>query len=242
MTGADRAADPRHPQRRRACSSRRWSGTRPPAPSWRHDFVEVGPAGTVESWTWVPEPSEQHPLDHPFAFAFIRLDGATTPLLHAVDAGSPDAHERRRCGSRRAGRARASAASTTSPASCPARSPRSTATDTGPPDEPVDDDGLPRLDHLPEPGARRRPTGAVEASQRAPPPRPALPGLRAGLRRRARATARSTRVELGPEHEVDLPADRHDHQLHDRHARCSTRARPRPSRSPGSSCCSTAPT
>jgi len=55
-----------------------------------HDFVEVGPAGTVESWTWVPNPSEQHPLDRPFAFAFIRLDGASTPLLHAVDAGSPE--------------------------------------------------------------------------------------------------------------------------------------------------------
>src|SRR5580692_6903406 len=56
-----------------------------------HDFVEVGPAGTVDSWTWVPAPSIQHPLDHAFAFAFIRLDGATTPLLHAVDAGSPSA-------------------------------------------------------------------------------------------------------------------------------------------------------
>lgn len=56
-----------------------------------HDFVEVGPAGTVESWTWVPVPSEQHPLDHAFAFAFIRLDGASAPLLHAVDAGSSDA-------------------------------------------------------------------------------------------------------------------------------------------------------
>jgi uncharacterized OB-fold protein len=56
-----------------------------------HDFVEVGPAGTVESWTWVPEPSIQHPLDRPFAFALIRLDGASTPLLHAVDAGAPDA-------------------------------------------------------------------------------------------------------------------------------------------------------
>jgi uncharacterized OB-fold protein len=55
------------------------------------DLVEVGPAGTVESWTWVPVPSEQHPLDHPFAFALVRLDGASTPLLHAVDAGSPDA-------------------------------------------------------------------------------------------------------------------------------------------------------
>jgi len=54
-------------------------------------MVEVGPAGTVESWTWVPVPSEQHPLAHPFAFALIRLDGATTPLLHAIDAGSPTA-------------------------------------------------------------------------------------------------------------------------------------------------------
>ena len=36
-------------------------------------------------------PSAQHPLDRSFAFAFIRLDGADTPLLHAVDAGSTDA-------------------------------------------------------------------------------------------------------------------------------------------------------
>ncbi len=56
-----------------------------------HDLVEVGPSGTVESWTWVPVPTEQHPLDRPFAFAFVRLDGATTPMLHAVDAGSPEA-------------------------------------------------------------------------------------------------------------------------------------------------------
>jgi uncharacterized OB-fold protein len=55
------------------------------------DLIEVGPAGTVESFTWVPAPSIQHPLDRPFAFAFIRLDGATTPLLHAVDAGSREA-------------------------------------------------------------------------------------------------------------------------------------------------------
>lgn len=55
------------------------------------DFVEVGPAGTVESWTWVPTPSEQHPMDVPFAFAFIRLDGASTPLLHAVAADGPEA-------------------------------------------------------------------------------------------------------------------------------------------------------
>jgi uncharacterized protein len=54
-----------------------------------HDFVEVGPAGTVESWCWVPQPSAQHPLERPFAFATIRLDGADSALVHAVDAGDP---------------------------------------------------------------------------------------------------------------------------------------------------------
>jgi uncharacterized OB-fold protein len=56
-----------------------------------HEFVDVGPAGTVETWCWVEHPTEQHPLDRPFAFAAIRLDGADTALVHAVDAGSRDA-------------------------------------------------------------------------------------------------------------------------------------------------------
>lgn len=55
------------------------------------DFVEVGPGGTVRAWTWVAEPTRKHPFDHPFAFALIQLDGADTPLVHAVDAGSIDA-------------------------------------------------------------------------------------------------------------------------------------------------------
>ena len=54
-------------------------------------LVEVGPAGTVEAWTWVAEPTSKHPFDHPFAFAQIRLDGADTTMLHAVDAGSIEA-------------------------------------------------------------------------------------------------------------------------------------------------------
>lgn len=53
-----------------------------------NEFVEVGPGGTVETWAWVTEPGRKHPLDHPFAFALIRLDGADTGLFHAVDAGS----------------------------------------------------------------------------------------------------------------------------------------------------------
>ena len=52
------------------------------------DLVEVGPAGVVEGWTWVAEPSPKHPFDHPFAFALIRPDGADTAMVHAVDAGS----------------------------------------------------------------------------------------------------------------------------------------------------------
>jgi uncharacterized OB-fold protein len=56
-----------------------------------HDFVEVGPAGTVESWSWVAEPTGQHPLSTPFAFALIKLDGADTAIMHAVDAGSIEA-------------------------------------------------------------------------------------------------------------------------------------------------------
>jgi uncharacterized OB-fold protein len=51
------------------------------------ELVEVGPGGEVTSWTWVPEPSSRHPLSHPFAFALIKLDGASTALVHAVDAG-----------------------------------------------------------------------------------------------------------------------------------------------------------
>lgn len=55
-----------------------------------HELVEVGPAGTVESWCWVPRPTAQHPLGKPFAFATIRLDGADSALVHVVDAGSPE--------------------------------------------------------------------------------------------------------------------------------------------------------
>jgi uncharacterized protein len=51
------------------------------------DLVEVGPEGTVVSWSWMPEPLEGQPLAEPFAWALIRLDGADTVMLHAVDAG-----------------------------------------------------------------------------------------------------------------------------------------------------------
>ncbi|MDO3400011.1 OB-fold domain-containing protein [Mycolicibacterium neoaurum] len=48
------------------------------------EVVPVGAVGTVQSWTWQSTPLEGQPLDKPFAWALILLDGADTPLLHAV--------------------------------------------------------------------------------------------------------------------------------------------------------------
>lgn len=55
------------------------------------EYVEVGPAGTVTASAWVTRPRPEHPLDRPFAWALVRLDGADTAFLHALDAGTPDA-------------------------------------------------------------------------------------------------------------------------------------------------------
>ncbi len=51
------------------------------------EFVEVGPSGVVRTYAWVPRPLPSHPLDRPFAWALIALDGADTTLLHALDLG-----------------------------------------------------------------------------------------------------------------------------------------------------------
>ena len=53
------------------------------------DFVEVASVGSVVTWSWVAEPVAGQPFDRPFAWALVRLDGADTPLLHALDAASP---------------------------------------------------------------------------------------------------------------------------------------------------------
>lgn len=55
------------------------------------EIVPVAGTGTVLSWTWQSTPLEGQPLDRPFAWALITLDGADTPMLHAVDAGEADA-------------------------------------------------------------------------------------------------------------------------------------------------------
>ena len=50
------------------------------------ELVEVGTSGEVLTWSWVSEPRPEHPVDHPFAFALVKLDGADVGFLHAVDA------------------------------------------------------------------------------------------------------------------------------------------------------------
>jgi uncharacterized protein len=52
------------------------------------EWVPVGPGGAIVSWSWVAKPRAKQPLQRPFAYALIQLDGADVPLLHAVDAGS----------------------------------------------------------------------------------------------------------------------------------------------------------
>ncbi len=54
------------------------------------DLVEVGSSGVVTSWTWIAAPRPRHPLSRPFAVALVKLDGADTPLVHALDAGSSE--------------------------------------------------------------------------------------------------------------------------------------------------------
>jgi len=50
------------------------------------ELVPVGSEGEVVTWSWNEQVREGQPFDRPFAWAMVRLDGADTPMLHAVDA------------------------------------------------------------------------------------------------------------------------------------------------------------
>ncbi|MCA1711899.1 MAG: OB-fold domain-containing protein [Actinobacteria bacterium] len=49
------------------------------------EWVEVADSGVVTTWTWQGEPRSTQPLSRPFAWVLVRLDGADTSLLHALD-------------------------------------------------------------------------------------------------------------------------------------------------------------
>ncbi len=48
-------------------------------------LVDVSDEGVVETWSFVSHPRPKQPLDRPFAWALIKLDGADTAMLHVVD-------------------------------------------------------------------------------------------------------------------------------------------------------------
>jgi len=45
----------------------------------------------VKGFTWNASPTEKQPLDRPFAWALVELDGADTAMLHALAVDGPDA-------------------------------------------------------------------------------------------------------------------------------------------------------
>jgi uncharacterized OB-fold protein len=55
------------------------------------EYVDVADTGVITTWSWNGKPSKGQPLDRPFAWALVKLDGADVAFLAAVDAGSPDA-------------------------------------------------------------------------------------------------------------------------------------------------------
>ena len=179
------------------------------------ELVEVGPAGTIQSWTWVPDPTEQHPLDRPFAFAFIRLDGASTPLLYAVDAGSPGAMTE---GMRVAPRWKGKRIGHITDIACfvPGEESEVEGEDLGPAAEPVE-----MMDYLASITYRNPvpPTNdlVVDASRQH-----RLVGFRCPKCGKTYAGGRGVcpidSLELDEEHLVDLPPTRDDHELRDRHA------------------------
>src|SRR5687768_7220123 len=50
------------------------------------ELVDLPDTGVVTTWAWVSKPRPKHPLQEPFAFALVLIDGADTAMLHAVAA------------------------------------------------------------------------------------------------------------------------------------------------------------
>jgi hypothetical protein len=53
------------------------------------EIVEVADTGVVTTWAWNDRPLAGQPLDKPFAWALVKLDGADTALLAAIDVDDP---------------------------------------------------------------------------------------------------------------------------------------------------------
>jgi len=49
------------------------------------EFVELSDTGVVKTWSWVNQPLDKHPLQKPFAWVLVQIDGADTSMLHVLD-------------------------------------------------------------------------------------------------------------------------------------------------------------
>ena len=69
------------------------------------EIVPVGPGGVVTTWSWVEKPRPKHPLDRPFAWALVQLDGAgwTGSSCQAASRGISATTSRRSCSSHHCG-------------------------------------------------------------------------------------------------------------------------------------------
>jgi uncharacterized OB-fold protein len=48
------------------------------------ELIEIAYEGVVELATFIEQPMRKHPLQEPFTWALVKLDGADTALLHAA--------------------------------------------------------------------------------------------------------------------------------------------------------------
>ena len=53
------------------------------------DWIEVGSQGTLEGFTVVSHSTPVMPLDPPFAYGIIKLDGADTGFIHIINERDP---------------------------------------------------------------------------------------------------------------------------------------------------------
>ena len=203
MTALTEKPHPRHPQRRRPCWCRPWSGTRPPVPSWpTSSSRSARPARSSRgpgSRALRAAPARPCRSPSPSSASTGRPRRCCTPSTPARPTRWPSG-----CGWRPAGGVPAVGRIDDIVCFVPRRGPRDRrgghrrGRGAGGPD------GLPGLHHLPEPRPRRAPTE---------PPRPprstGCSGLRCPVCERVYAGGRGycpiDAIELGPDCEVDLP-------------------------------------
>ena len=169
-----------------------------------HDFVEVGPAGTVESWTWVPDAVRAAPARPPVR---LRLHPPRRRHHAAAPRGRRRlARPRWPTGMRVAPRWKGTRVGRIDDIACfvPGEDAETEGDDTGPAAEPVT-----RMDYLasityrnPVPASADR---AVDASQRAPAARARAARPAGGCTPAGGGYCPIDALELGPEREVDLP-------------------------------------